>query len=53
MSLLSIVTHKQSFAEFQKGWGLEGRTALLFGRSLCIVGGLILIGVGLLMIFAY
>ena len=56
VGLLSIITHKEgtkSFVEFQKGWGLEGNTAVLFGRFLCIFGGLFLIALGLLMIFGY
>jgi len=53
LGLFSIITNKrgaESYAEFQKGWGLQGNTALLVGRLLCIFGGLFLIGVGLLMI---
>jgi hypothetical protein len=56
VGLISIITYKQgtqSFVEFQKDWGLQGRSAFLFGRFLTIVGGLMLIGVGLVMIFAY
>src|SRR5258705_10940204 len=51
VGLLSIFYYKQgaeSYAEFQKGWGLERRTAILVGRLIGIVGGLLFVGFGLL-----
>ena len=54
LGTLSIIYNKQgahSYAEFQKGWGLEGRSALLIGRLIGILGGLIFVGLGLLIIF--
>lgn len=53
VGLLSIFYSKQgaeSYAEFQKGWGLERRTAILAGRLIGIVGGLLFVGFGLLII---
>lgn len=53
LGALSIIYNKQGadrYAEFQKGWGLEGRTAILVGRLISILGGLLIIGIGLLII---
>jgi len=49
----SIIYYKQSaksYAEFQKGWGLTERTALIVGRVIAVLGGLMLVGAGVLMI---
>ena len=50
---LSIVYNKKSgdsYAKFQKGWGLEGRTAILVGRLISIFGGLMFVAIGLLIV---
>jgi|KBSMisStaDraftv2_1062788.scaffolds.fasta_scaffold555177_2 hypothetical protein len=50
---LSIICNKKSgdsYAEFQKGWGLEGRSAILVGRLISIFGGLMLVAIGLLIV---
>ena len=39
-----------SYAEFQKGGGLEGRSAILIGRLISIFGGLMLVAIGLLIV---
>ena len=39
-----------SYAEFQKGWGLEGPSAILIGRLISIFGGLMLVAIGLLIV---
>jgi hypothetical protein len=50
---LSIIYNKagaNSYAEFQKGWGLEGQRAIFVGRLIGIMGGLLVAGLGLLML---
>lgn len=53
LGTLSIIYNKQgahAYSEFQKGWGLEERTAILIGRLLGLLGGLLFVGLGLLII---
>ena len=49
LGTISIIYNKRSadrFAEFQKGWGLEGHTAVVVGRLISILGGLMFVVVG-------
>jgi hypothetical protein len=53
LGALSIIYNKagaNSYAEFQKGWGLEGHRAIFVGRLIGILGGLILASLGLFML---
>jgi hypothetical protein len=55
LGVLAIVYNKQNgklYADFQKGWGLEGRTAVLVGRLIAFLGGLMFVVVGLLIAFS-
>ena len=53
LGTLSIIYNKHgahAYAEFQKGWGLAERKAILIGRLLGLLGGLLFVGLGLLII---
>ena len=54
IGVLLIISNKragESCAEFQKGWGLEGHTAIVVDRLINVIGGLMFLGVGLLLLF--
>ena len=53
LGTLSIVYNKagaNSYAQFQKGWGLQGPTAILVGRLIGVIGGLMFAALGLFII---
>jgi hypothetical protein len=53
LGILSIFFNKRgavSYAEFQKGWGLEGPRAILVGRLIGIFGGAMFVALGLFLI---
>jgi len=53
LGILSIFYNKrgaESYAEFQKGWGLERPRAILVGRLIGIFGGGMFVALGLFLI---
>jgi hypothetical protein len=56
LGTISIIYNKRSadrYAEFQKGWGLEGRNGVVVGRLISILGGLMFVVIGLLCLSKY
>ncbi|HEX6716314.1 MAG TPA: hypothetical protein VF088_04350 [Pyrinomonadaceae bacterium] len=54
LGTVSIIYNKQSgqsYAAFQKGWGLEGRTAIVVGRLIALIGGFLFMVIGLLIVY--
>ena len=53
LGIVSIVYNKAGadlYAEFQKGWGLQGRAATVTGRLIGIIGALMFVVLGILLV---
>lgn len=50
LGVVSVIYNKagaELYAEFQKGWGLQGRAAIVTGRLIGILGGLMFVALGI------